>query len=82
MSRKLRFISGKEVVKILERYGFVITRTVGSHVRMTLQTMHEETVNVTVPLHSELKRGTLRGIVSELEKYIPSENLDADFYTG
>ena len=81
MSRKLRIISGREVVKILESYGFVIKRTVGSHTRLTLQTVHEETAYITVPLHSELKRGSLRGIISELEKYISSENLNTDFYT-
>lgn len=81
MPRKLRIISGKEVVKILGHYGFVITRTSGSHTRLTLQTTHKETLHVTVPFHSELKRGTLRGIISELEKHILSENLDADFYT-
>jgi predicted RNA binding protein YcfA (HicA-like mRNA interferase family) len=81
MSRKLRIISGKEVIKILESYGFVITRTVGSHARLTLQAEHKETFHITVPLHFELKRGTLRGIISGLEKYISSEKLDGDFYT-
>lgn len=81
MSRKLRIISGKEVVKILGSYGFVITRTTGSHMRLTLQTAHKETLHITVPLHSELKRGTLRGIIYELEKHISSKDLDADFYT-
>lgn len=82
MSRKLRITSGKEVVKVLGSYGFVITRTTGSHTRLTLKTTHNETVHVTVPLHSELKRGTLRGIISELEKYISSEKLEVDFYTS
>ena len=81
MSRKLRIISGKEVVKILGSYGFVITRTIGSHVRLTLQIENKETLHITVPLHFELKRGTLRGIISELEKHISSKKLDDDFYT-
>jgi len=81
MPRKLRIISGKEVVKILEHYGFVTTRTIGSHTRLTLQNVHKETLHLTVPLHSELKRGTLRGIISELEKHISSKDLDTDFYT-
>lgn len=79
MSRKLRIQSGKEVVKILEKYGFVLARTTGSHARLTLN--NKETFHISIPLHSELKRGTLRGIISELEKHISSENLDNDFYT-
>lgn len=81
MPRKLRVISGKEVVKILSGYGFVVTRITGSHTRLTLQNVHQETLHVTVPLHSEIKRGTLRGIISELEKHISSKDLDEDFYT-
>ena len=81
MPRKLRIISGKAVIKILCGYGFVVTRVTGSHTRLTLQTVHQETLHVTVPLHSELKRGTLRGIISELEKHISLEDLDEDFYT-
>lgn len=81
MPRKLRIISGKEVVKKLLRYGFVAIRSKGSHTRLTLETKNEKTVHISIPLHSELKRGTLRGIISELEKYISSQDLDDDFYT-
>ncbi len=80
MPRKLRIMSGKEAVKILEQYGFMVTRTKGSHARLTLKMAHREAVRISIPLHPELKRGTLRGIVSELEKHISSENLENDFY--
>lgn len=81
MGRKLKVLSGKEVIKIITRYGFVATRTVGSHVRMAFQTQHEGIFHITVPLYASLKKGTLRGIISDLEKYIDSEKLEADFFT-
>ncbi|OHA89117.1 MAG: hypothetical protein A3C70_02255 [Candidatus Zambryskibacteria bacterium RIFCSPHIGHO2_02_FULL_43_14] len=81
MPRKLRILSGNEVIKILERNGFVQTRITGSHVRLTLQTKNGEDFHVTIPLHKELKRGTLKGIISELEKLTVSDEINSNFYT-
>ena len=77
MPRKLRILSGKEVIKVLEKKGLSITRTVGSHVRLSSKTNDGENFHITIPLHKELKKGTLKGIISELERYISLE----DFYT-
>ncbi|MFZ2522578.1 MAG: type II toxin-antitoxin system HicA family toxin [Minisyncoccia bacterium] len=81
MPKKLRVISGKEVIKILLKYGFNVTRTKGSHSRLTLEVMDKEILHITIPLHSELRKGTLKGVVSELEKHVSSEHLLQDFYT-
>ena len=80
MSRKLRILSGKDVVKIIEKYGFIATRSVGSHVRMTCK-MSVTSFHITIPLHKELKRGTLSDILKELEQCISREKLEKDFYT-
>mgnify|MGYP001613485527 CR=1 FL=1 len=77
MPRKLRILSGKEVIKILEKHGFLLKRTLGSHARLSLITKEKETFHITIPLHVELKKGTIKGIVSELEKYVSVD----DFYT-
>ena len=55
---KLRVLSGLDVCKILEKRGFVSIRQRGSHCIMQLRT-EETTVSVPVPLHDELRRGTL-----------------------
>jgi hypothetical protein len=39
------------------------------------------TFHITIPLHNELKRGTLSDIVSELERCVSREKLEKDFYT-
>ncbi len=60
---KLRKVSGEEVVKILcNKFGFQITGRKGSHVRLSKITP-EGKVGTVVPMHKELKIGTLRGIL-------------------
>ena len=61
---KLPFISGIEVIKRLKRAGFIATRQRGSHVRLEKYTS-EKTIKLTVPLHAELKKGTLSRIIKD-----------------
>jgi predicted RNA binding protein YcfA (HicA-like mRNA interferase family) len=57
---KLPVLSGKDVVTALQRLGFVQTRQSGSHV-----VMRRGAVGCTVPMHRELKRGTLGAILTQ-----------------
>lgn len=57
---KLPVLSGADVVKMLERLGFEQVRQRGSHV-----VMRKGSVGAVVPLHKELKTGTLAGIVRQ-----------------
>ena len=74
---KLRKASGETVVKILcNKFGFIITGKKGSHVRLSKLTP-EGKVGTVVPMHKELKIGTLRGIlklaeldIDEFAKYL------------
>ncbi len=59
---RLPQISGKDVIKILRKNGFVITRQKGSHIRLEKNTP-DGTIKITVPNHSELKKGTLHQII-------------------
>ncbi|MDQ3919976.1 MAG: type II toxin-antitoxin system HicA family toxin [Acidobacteriota bacterium] len=61
---KLRKLSGREVCAILSRHGFVEARQRGSHVVMQKRT-DEGTVTVPVPLHPELRIGTLQSIIRQ-----------------
>jgi len=61
---KLRVLSGKQVCKILSQHGFVEVRQKGSHIIM--QRKHSNTtITVPVPDHSELRVGTLSGIIKQ-----------------
>ena len=55
----LPVISGNECIAVLRRFGYEVVRTRGSHVR--LRALRHRPV--TVPLHRELDRGTLREIL-------------------
>jgi len=57
---KLPIISGKELLKFLQKRGFMAVKTKGSHVKVK---GHGKTF--TVPLHKELDRGTLSAILDQ-----------------
>lgn len=57
---KLPIVSGGELIKYLTKKGFRITRRRGSHV-----VLRSDSKIVTVPLHSELDRGTLLAILQQ-----------------
>ena len=63
MVSELPVVSGKEVVKALERAGYFIRRHRGSHVRM----YHATKTPVTVPLAKAVKKGTLHKILRDAE---------------
>ena len=58
---RLPVISGQDLIKILtRRFGFRVLRQRGSHVTLT-----NDISFITVPLHRELDRGTLRAILKD-----------------
>ena len=60
---KLKKTSGKECVKILcNKFGFKIVRQRGSHIILKKETP-EGKIGTVVPNHTELKVGTLKGIL-------------------
>lgn len=61
---KLPRISGEEAVTALERMGFRRVRQRGSHVVLRKDT-DAGSVGCSVPLHSSLATGTLRGILRQ-----------------
>jgi predicted RNA binding protein YcfA (HicA-like mRNA interferase family) len=59
---KLPRVSGAEVVKALGKLGFVKARQSGSHV-----VMRRGTNGCVVPMHAELKVGTLAGLLRQAQ---------------
>ncbi|MBI4088718.1 type II toxin-antitoxin system HicA family toxin [Candidatus Kaiserbacteria bacterium] len=60
---KLPAISGAEMIHVLKQKGYVQVRTRGSHVRLYPPEYLPEAKKVTVPLHKQLKAGTLASIM-------------------
>jgi len=65
MSERLPSLRAREAIHALERAGYAISRTSGSHCRL----VHtgDPARRVTIPLHgsADLKRGTLRSIIAQ-----------------
>ena len=61
---KLPRISSRETIRALEKLGFEKVRQTGSHVILQLKT-EAGTIGCVVPVHSELKIGTLSGILKQ-----------------
>jgi len=59
---KLPRVSGAEAVRALQRLGFEKVRQSGSHV-----IMRRESKGCVVPLHNEIKVGTLAGVLRQAD---------------
>lgn len=57
---KLPHLSGAEIIRVLERMGFTRARQKGSHV-----VMKRGSAGCVVPLHREVKIGTLAGALRQ-----------------
>ncbi len=62
---KLGVFSGKEVCQILAGAGFSHVRTRGSHAVMQGVDSDGETHTVPIPLHDEVRKGTLKAIIRQ-----------------
>lgn len=51
-------LSGKEVIKVLEKVGFVVSRQKGSHIRL-MRVQDGTKQLVTIPNHKIIRKGTL-----------------------
>lgn len=72
----------KTVSKIVEQFGYQITRQTGSHIRLT--TKEKGVHHVTVPNHDPLKIGILSSILSDIADHFQiskKELLEKLFYS-
>lgn len=56
-----RDLTGVELAKALQRFGYVVTRQHGSHLRITTQEGGEH--HEVIPNHSPIKIGTLQSVL-------------------
>ena len=71
----LPHLSGRQIIRTLERLGFVQARQRGSHVVMKKSTP-EGNIGCVVPLHDDVAIGTLRSILKQA-KVAPDEFVKA-----
>lgn len=81
MPNKLRTLSGKEIIKFLEKNNFFVHATHGSHVKLK-RIINERTQALVIPLHDEVAKGTLRDIYNQILEYMPeSPEVRSLFFT-
>jgi len=61
---KLPVVSGSDILKLLQKEGFAITRQRGSHTSLHKK-VNNKTILVVVPLKKEIKKGTLLSIIKQ-----------------
>ena len=76
---RLKRLSGKDILIILERFGFVVISVRGSHSKLR-RTHLGEKQTLTIPNHPELDSGTCRAIFRQACRYIDPEKLKPWFY--
>jgi predicted RNA binding protein YcfA (HicA-like mRNA interferase family) len=79
---RLRRLSGKQVIKILQNFDFEIFSQKGSHVKMLREVEGERQI-VVVSVHGSqpIPTGTLASIYRKSCLYIPEDDLRPHFYT-
>jgi len=77
-----RDISGEQLAKLLDNYGYIKTRQIGSQVRLTTHKNGEH--HLTIPLHKTIRVGTLNGILKDAADHlsIDKEVLIAELFSN
>ncbi len=78
---KLKRLSGQQVISILAALGFQQVSQRGSHVKLRRILPDGSKQTLTIPVHSELDKGTLKAIYKQAMRYIPESELQPHFYS-
>ena len=78
---KLKTLSGGDVVKILFLFGFEIEAQRGSHVKLRRWLPGGTRQTLTLPLHDEMDKGTLKAIYRQALRYLTEDQLRPHFYS-
>ena len=73
----LRTLSGEDLVRALERYGFSFKSQRGSHLKLA----RGKGEILVLPMHREIRKGTLMDIYREALRYVPEEDLRHVFFS-
>jgi predicted RNA binding protein YcfA (HicA-like mRNA interferase family) len=69
MKKIPRDVTGHELLKVLnKRYGYIISRQIGSYIRLTTQLNGER--HITIPNHNPLWLGTLSSILNDIAEHL------------
>ena len=75
MPKLPRDLSGRDLSKLLGRYGYEIVRETGSHIRL-VSTHGRNEHRITIPDHQSIKVGTLDAILTDVSSYLQISKQD------
>ena len=78
---KLKSLAGRDVVRILGLFGFVVVAQKGSHIKLVRTVDNDMRQTLTLPNHPDLDKGTLKAIYRQASRYILKDQLSSHFYT-
>ncbi len=78
---KLKVLSGEDLIKIFQKFGFIIEGQKGSHVKLTHYSKDNIKQSITIPNHKEIDKGTLKAILRQASKYITEVDLKSHFFS-
>jgi predicted RNA binding protein YcfA (HicA-like mRNA interferase family) len=81
VSPRLRSLSGRDVVRALQAFGFEVIATRGSHAKLRRVLEDGQRQTLTIPLHAVLAAGTTRAIFRQACRYVRESDLRPFFFT-
>ena len=79
MPKKIRVLSGDDIISIFKQFNFTLSYGKGSHCKLSRINNGERQV-IIVPRHKEITRGTLKSIYRKALQYISEKELKKVFY--
>ena len=80
VAARLRSLSGRDIIRILNGFGFNAVATRGSHAKLRRITESGQRQILTIPLHKDLAPGTLHAIYRQALKFVAAEQLRRHFF--
>jgi predicted RNA binding protein YcfA (HicA-like mRNA interferase family) len=77
---RLKRLSARQVLRILQGFEFAVVSTRGSHAKLKREVEGGPSQVLTVPLHRELAPGTVQAIYRQALRFIPEQDLRPHFY--
>ena len=78
---KLRSLSGQDVLRVLASFGFQPVSQRGSHLKLRRALTGGSRQTLTIVLHDEVDKGTLRAMYRQALRFVPETELRPHFYT-
>ena len=79
---KRKTLSGNDLLRIFSTFGFHPVLQHGSHVKLRRILENGERQILTVPMHRELDKGTLRAILRQALRFLSESDARPHFYSA